>query len=39
VIRGGHWNSGARGVRSADRGSGLPNGMNDDLGFRLVREK
>jgi formylglycine-generating enzyme required for sulfatase activity len=39
VIRGGHWNSGSRGVRSADRGSGLPNGMNDDLGFRLVREK
>ena len=39
VIRGGHWSSGPRGVRSADRGSGLPNGMNDDLGFRLVREK
>jgi formylglycine-generating enzyme required for sulfatase activity len=39
VIRGGHWNSGPRGVRSTDRGSGLPDGMNDDLGFRLVREQ
>ena len=38
VIRGGNWNGGPRGVRCARRGSGLPKAMNDDLGFRLVRE-
>ncbi|HOV88000.1 MAG TPA: SUMF1/EgtB/PvdO family nonheme iron enzyme [Syntrophobacteraceae bacterium] len=38
VIRGGYWHGSPRSVRCADRGSGLPNGMNDDLGFRLVRE-
>ncbi|MBP8644966.1 MAG: SUMF1/EgtB/PvdO family nonheme iron enzyme [Syntrophobacteraceae bacterium] len=38
VIRGGYWHGNPRSVRCADRGSGLPNGMNDDLGFRLVRE-
>lgn len=38
VIRGGSWHSGPNGVRCAERGSGLPGGMNDDLGFRLVRE-
>ncbi len=38
VIRGGFWHGAPRSVRSADRGSGLPTAMNDDLGFRLVRE-
>ncbi len=38
VIRGGNWNGGPRGVRCTRRGSGLPKAMNDDLGFRLVRE-
>lgn len=38
VIRGGFWHGGPNAVRSAIRGSGLPEGMNDDLGFRLVRE-
>jgi formylglycine-generating enzyme required for sulfatase activity len=38
VIRGGHWNAGPSMVRCADRGSGLPNAMNDDLGVRIVRE-
>ena len=38
VIRGGNWNGGPRSVRCARRGSGLPKAMNDDLGFRLVRE-
>jgi len=38
VIRGGNWNSGPRSVRCARRGSGFPKAMNDDLGFRLVRE-
>lgn len=38
VIRGGNWNGSPRGVRCARRSSGLPKAMNDDLGFRLVRE-
>lgn len=38
VIRGGYWHGGASGTRCADRGSGMQTGMNDDLGFRLVRE-
>jgi formylglycine-generating enzyme required for sulfatase activity len=38
VIRGGNWNGGPRSVRCARRGSGFPKAMNDDLGFRLVRE-
>ncbi len=39
VIRGGFWHGGPHSVRCADRGSGLPTGANDDLGFRLVREQ
>lgn len=39
VIRGGYWHSRPGTVRCADRGSGLPAGMSDDLGFRLVREQ
>lgn len=39
VIRGGYWHAGPSGIRVADRGSGLPDAMNDDLGFRLVREQ
>lgn len=38
VIRGGNWNGSPRCVRCARRSSGLPKAMNDDLGFRLVRE-
>ncbi len=38
VIRGGYWHGGPAGVRCGDRGAGLPGGMNDDLGMRLVRE-
>lgn len=38
VIRGGYWHSQPGGTRCADRGSGLPEAMNDDLGFRLIRE-
>ncbi len=38
VIRGGFWHGGPDKVRCALRGAGLPGGMNDDLGFRLVRE-
>jgi formylglycine-generating enzyme required for sulfatase activity len=38
VIRGGNWDGGPRNVRCARRGSGFPKAMNDDLGFRLVRE-
>jgi formylglycine-generating enzyme required for sulfatase activity len=38
VIRGGYWHAGPDSVRCADRGSGFPKAMNDDLGFRLVRE-
>lgn len=38
VIRGSYWHGGPNGVRCADRGSGFPRAMNDDLGFRLVRE-
>ncbi len=38
VIRGGFWHGGPDAVRCAIRGSGLPEGMNDNLGFRLVRE-
>ena len=38
VIRGGYWHGGPSSSRCSDRGSGMENGMNDDLGFRLVRE-
>jgi formylglycine-generating enzyme required for sulfatase activity len=38
VIRGGNWNGPPHNVRCARRGSGLPKAMNDDLGFRLVRQ-
>ena len=38
VIRGGCWHSRPDRVRVAARSSGLPEGMSDDLGFRLVRE-
>ncbi len=38
VIRGGNWNGPAHTVRCARRGSGFPKAMNDDLGFRLVRQ-
>jgi formylglycine-generating enzyme required for sulfatase activity len=38
VIRGGNWNAPPHSVRCARRGSGLPKAMNDDLGFRLVRQ-
>lgn len=38
VIRGGHWYGTPANVRCANRVSGLPGGMNDNLGFRLVRE-
>lgn len=38
VIRGSYWHAGPGDVRCADRGSGSPKAMNDDLGFRLVRE-
>ncbi|NTV42183.1 MAG: SUMF1/EgtB/PvdO family nonheme iron enzyme [Syntrophobacteraceae bacterium] len=39
VIRGGHWHGDAAVVRCAGRGAGLPGGMNDNLGFRLIREQ
>ena len=39
VIRGGSWHGGPDSTRCAIRGSGLPNGMNDDLGFRIVRSQ
>jgi formylglycine-generating enzyme required for sulfatase activity len=38
VIRGGSWHGGPDSIRCATRGSGLPEGMNDDLGFRIIRE-
>ena len=38
VIRGGCWHCEEGKIRSAARKSGLPQGMNDDLGFRIVRE-
>lgn len=38
VIRGGYWHAGPSSIRCADRGSGLPDHVSDDLGFRLVRE-
>lgn len=38
VIRGGYWHGGPDSTRCAVRGSGLPEGMNDDLGFRIIRE-
>ncbi len=38
VIRGGFWHGGPAATRCAIRGSGMPEGMSDDLGFRLVRE-
>ncbi len=38
VIRGGCWHCEEGKIRCAARRSGLPGGMNDDLGFRIVRE-
>ena len=38
VIRGGCWHGSVGSIRCAIRGSGLPNSMSDDLGFRIVRE-
>ncbi len=38
VIRGGCWHGAAGATRCAVRRSGLPDSMNDDLGFRVVRE-
>lgn len=38
VIRGGFWHGGPASIRCAIRGSGMPEGMSDDLGFRLIRE-
>jgi formylglycine-generating enzyme required for sulfatase activity len=38
VIRGGFWHAGPDSTRCAIRGSGLPEGMSDDLGFRIIRE-
>ena len=38
VIRGGCWHGSPGSTRCAFRGSGLPDGMNNDLGFRIVRE-
>jgi len=38
VIRGGCWHGSANSTRCAARRSGLPDSMNDDLGFRVVRE-
>jgi formylglycine-generating enzyme required for sulfatase activity len=38
VIRGGYWHGGPDSTRCAIRGSGLPEGMSDDLGFRIIRE-
>jgi formylglycine-generating enzyme required for sulfatase activity len=38
VIRGGCWHGSANATRCAARRSGLPDSMNDDLGFRIVRE-
>ena len=38
VIRGGCWHGSADSTRCAIRGSGLPDSMRDDLGFRIVRE-
>ena len=37
VFRGGGWDSGADGLRSADRLSFTPSGRYSVLGFRLVR--
>jgi formylglycine-generating enzyme required for sulfatase activity len=38
VIRGGCWHGSVGSIRCAIRGSGLPDSMSDDLGFRIVRE-
>ena len=38
VIRGGHWHGKPEVVRCGIRGSGLPGGQDDNLGFRLVRK-
>lgn len=38
VIRGGYWHSAPASSRCAGRSGGMEGGMNDDLGFRLVRE-
>lgn len=37
VFRGGSWDGGARGCRSAFRGGGVPGNRDDFLGFRLAR--
>ncbi len=39
VIRGGHWHGDVAAVRCSARSAGLPGGMNDNLGFRLIREQ
>jgi formylglycine-generating enzyme required for sulfatase activity len=38
VFRGGHWHGRPEVVRCSIRGSGLPAGQDDNLGFRLVRK-
>ncbi|SPF32901.1 Peptidase C14, caspase catalytic subunit p20 [Syntrophobacter sp. SbD1] len=38
VIRGGCWRGSTGSTRCAIRGSGLPNSVRDDVGFRIVRE-
>ena len=38
VIRGACWHGSASSTRCAIRRSGLPDGMDNDLGFRIVRE-
>ncbi len=38
VIRGGCWHGSPDSTRCAIRRSGLPDGMNNDIGFRIVRE-
>ena len=38
VVRGGAFSSGPRGLRATTRSKFNPNGANDSLGFRVVRE-
>jgi formylglycine-generating enzyme required for sulfatase activity len=37
MLRGGSWFNGQGGVRAANRGRGVPDGVNDDVGFRCAR--
>jgi formylglycine-generating enzyme required for sulfatase activity len=37
VLRGGSWNNGPRGLRSADRGGNFPDSRVDSVGFRVGR--